>query len=133
MAGLLNPPGATNYNVAKAAVISLSETLVTELKPYGIGVTCLCPSFFKTNLGESMRSPDKGISDSVAKLIDSSNELSAEDIAESVYKAVEDEQYLLIPHTQARAAWESKNQHLDKYLQAQEPFALRVKARSEQN
>ncbi|MCG8672403.1 MAG: SDR family NAD(P)-dependent oxidoreductase, partial [Pseudomonadales bacterium] len=60
MAGIINPPGMSNYNVSKAAVISLSESLKVELKPHNINVTCVTPSFFKTNLGESMRTPDKG-------------------------------------------------------------------------
>ena len=131
MAGLLNPPGMSNYNVSKAAVISLSETLVAELKPYGIGATCLCPSFFKTNLGESMRSPDKATSDSLAKLMESSDEHSAEDIAKLVYEAVEKEQFLLMPHTDARAAWEYKNQDLDSFIRKQDRIAQHVKSRSE--
>lgn len=133
MAGLLNPPGMSNYNVSKAAVVSLSETMVSELEPYGIGVTCLCPSFFKTNLGESMRSPDKGTSDSLAKLMDSSDELTAEDIAQKVYDAVSKEEFLLMPHSKARMAWEYKCQDLDKHIKAQHRLATHVKERSEQN
>ncbi|HEX4870583.1 MAG TPA: SDR family NAD(P)-dependent oxidoreductase, partial [Moraxellaceae bacterium] len=36
MAGLLNPPSMSNYHVAKAGVIALSETLAVELEPWHI-------------------------------------------------------------------------------------------------
>ena len=43
------------YNVSKAAVISLSETLRGELAPLDIGVSVVCPTFFNTNLLRDMR------------------------------------------------------------------------------
>ena len=54
-AGIANPPGMASYNAAKAAVISLSETLRFEMAPRGVGVTVACPSFFKTRLLETSR------------------------------------------------------------------------------
>jgi NAD(P)-dependent dehydrogenase (short-subunit alcohol dehydrogenase family) len=46
-------PGMAAYNVSKAGVLSLSETLAAELSGTGIGVTVLCPTFVKTNILES--------------------------------------------------------------------------------
>ena len=40
------------YNVAKAGVVSLSETLNVELKKYGIGVSVISPTVFTTSLGD---------------------------------------------------------------------------------
>jgi len=40
-AGLLAPPGMAPYNVTKAAVVALSETMSAELKQTGVGVTVL--------------------------------------------------------------------------------------------
>jgi NAD(P)-dependent dehydrogenase (short-subunit alcohol dehydrogenase family) len=131
MAGLLNPPGMSNYNVSKAAVVSLSETLVAELQPYGIGVTCVCPSFFKTNLGESMRSPDKTTASKMEKLMDSSSELSAEDIAGLIFQAVENNEFLLLPHEKARMAWDYKCQNLALHLKAQLKLAQQVKEQAQ--
>jgi NAD(P)-dependent dehydrogenase (short-subunit alcohol dehydrogenase family) len=48
-------PGMAAYNVSKAGVLSLSETLAAELSGTGIGVTVLCPTFVKTNIVESGR------------------------------------------------------------------------------
>ncbi len=43
-------PGMAAYNVSKAGVLSLSETLAAELSGTGINVTVLCPTFVKTNI-----------------------------------------------------------------------------------
>ncbi len=43
-------PGTAAYNMAKAGIVSLSESLYTELLPHGVGVTVVCPSFFGSNI-----------------------------------------------------------------------------------
>jgi NAD(P)-dependent dehydrogenase (short-subunit alcohol dehydrogenase family) len=48
-------PGMAAYNVSKAGVLSLSETLAAELSGTGINVTVLCPTFVKTNIIEAGR------------------------------------------------------------------------------
>jgi NAD(P)-dependent dehydrogenase (short-subunit alcohol dehydrogenase family) len=52
-AGLLNAPAMGAYNVAKAGVIALSETLNAELVGTKVKVTALCPMFFQTNIARS--------------------------------------------------------------------------------
>jgi NAD(P)-dependent dehydrogenase (short-subunit alcohol dehydrogenase family) len=48
-------PGMAAYNVSKAGVLSLSETLAAELSGTGVTVTVLCPTFVETNIVESGR------------------------------------------------------------------------------
>jgi len=48
-------PGMAAYNVSKAGVLSLSETLAAELSGTGINVTVLCPTFVKTNIVQAGR------------------------------------------------------------------------------
>ncbi|MFZ1177304.1 MAG: SDR family NAD(P)-dependent oxidoreductase [Mycobacterium sp.] len=48
-------PGMAAYNVSKAGVLSLSETLAAELSGTEVKVTVLCPTFVKTNIVESGR------------------------------------------------------------------------------
>jgi NAD(P)-dependent dehydrogenase (short-subunit alcohol dehydrogenase family) len=57
-AGIASLPEMSCYNVTKAGVISLSETLRAELKPKNIGVSVVAPTFFKTNLMDQFTSPD---------------------------------------------------------------------------
>jgi NAD(P)-dependent dehydrogenase (short-subunit alcohol dehydrogenase family) len=52
-------PGMAAYNVSKAGVLSLSETLAAELSGTGVHVTALCPTFVKTNIVKSARITDR--------------------------------------------------------------------------
>jgi NAD(P)-dependent dehydrogenase (short-subunit alcohol dehydrogenase family) len=55
MAGMINGLGFSPYAASKFAVVSMSEGLAAQLKPLGIGVSVLCPSFVRTGIGESGR------------------------------------------------------------------------------
>ncbi len=58
-AGIVSLAEMGPYNVTKAGVISLSETLRMELAGKKIGVTVVCPTFFKTNLMDQARYTDE--------------------------------------------------------------------------
>ncbi|TRW48865.1 SDR family oxidoreductase [Aliidiomarina halalkaliphila] len=107
MAGLLDVPNMAAYNATKAAVVSISETLQHELAPHNIGVSVVCPSFFRTNLGATMRSTVPGMDKTLDKLMSKST-LSADDIAQVVAKAIEKRQFYVIPHANARRIWRLK-------------------------
>ena len=49
-AGYANLPNMSPYNVTKAGVISLSESLAHEFSPFGIQVMCITPTFFQSNI-----------------------------------------------------------------------------------
>lgn len=55
MAGLLSFPGMGAYNVAKFAVVTMSEVLSLETRDTGLGVSVLCPGFVQTRIHESDR------------------------------------------------------------------------------
>ena len=107
MAGLLDVPMMSSYNVSKAGVVSLSETLELELADHGIHVTVVCPSFFKTNLAESLRTPDPRLRKTVDRLLDRKG-LTAEDIADQIHGAVQKRVMHVLPHAEGRAAWQLK-------------------------
>jgi NAD(P)-dependent dehydrogenase (short-subunit alcohol dehydrogenase family) len=56
MAGLIASQGLGVYTTSKYAVVGLSETLAKDLRPYGIGVSVLCPMGVATRIRESERS-----------------------------------------------------------------------------
>jgi NAD(P)-dependent dehydrogenase (short-subunit alcohol dehydrogenase family) len=58
-AGFIPIPEGSPYNVTKAAVVALSETLSWEAARHNIGVTTACPMFFHTSLHEKMRVTDE--------------------------------------------------------------------------
>ena len=110
LAALMQAPAMSNYNVAKAGVVALSESLLVELKPQGIDVHVVCPSFFQTNLLDSFRGPDPAMKAQVGKLLDSSP-ISAADIADYIFAEVAKGSFMILPHEQGRMAWAIKRQN----------------------
>jgi NAD(P)-dependent dehydrogenase (short-subunit alcohol dehydrogenase family) len=55
MAGMNSGLGFSPYVASKFAVVGMSEGLATQLKPFGIGVSVLCPGYVRTRIGESGR------------------------------------------------------------------------------
>lgn len=67
MAGLIASQGLGVYNTSKYAVVGLSETLAKDLRPYGIGVSVLCPLGVTTRIGESARNRPPALTNPVEK------------------------------------------------------------------
>lgn len=104
-AGIASAPGMVTYNVAKAGVVSLSESLRHELSADKIDVSVVCPAFFPTNLMESMNKEEtKAL---VTKLMKRSG-VTAEDVAEHIYKGIEKRDFMLITHKDARLQYSIK-------------------------
>jgi NAD(P)-dependent dehydrogenase (short-subunit alcohol dehydrogenase family) len=55
MAGMTGGLGFSPYTASKFAVVGMSEGLAEQLKPHGIGVSVLCPSYVRTGIGASGR------------------------------------------------------------------------------
>jgi NAD(P)-dependent dehydrogenase (short-subunit alcohol dehydrogenase family) len=62
-------PGMAAYNVSKAGVLSLSETLAAELSGTAVKVTVLCPTFVKTNIAKSGRISEEYYSELATKFM----------------------------------------------------------------
>jgi NAD(P)-dependent dehydrogenase (short-subunit alcohol dehydrogenase family) len=92
------------YNVTKAAVISLSETLRQELVPYKIGVTVACPMFFNTHLLDNMRYQDQFQSEFAHSAFEHGR-LSAEEVAERTIRAYEKNKLYVIPQFSGKYYW----------------------------
>ena len=115
-AGLTPAPGMGSYNVTKAAIVSLSETMYLELAPSGIHVSVVCPAFFETNLNTSLRTDQSGLDEFVTKMIKESG-VTAEQIAEIVSKQVADNKFMIITHKEGRKAYRLKRYlPIEKYL-----------------
>lgn len=104
MAGLMLAPLMSSYNVSKASVIALSETLSQELRDAGIKTSVVCPAFFPTNLTQSMRSEIPGIAQNVNKLMKRSG-ITADDVAQDIYRAVKKGDFWVLPHATERRLW----------------------------
>jgi NAD(P)-dependent dehydrogenase (short-subunit alcohol dehydrogenase family) len=52
------------YSASKHALGTLSETLATEVAPFGVRVVCIAPGFFATEIAQNNKSADNGIAGS---------------------------------------------------------------------
>ena len=106
--GFTPSPGCTPYSVAKAAVNMMMECYYTALKPYNIGVTCLCPTNINSNIGEAVYTRPENLKNTGynvnEKTIDFLRSIHAEgmdpvELAQILKTAIENDQLFVLPFT----------------------------------
>jgi NAD(P)-dependent dehydrogenase (short-subunit alcohol dehydrogenase family) len=107
MGGFMASSGCTPYSVAKAGVIMLMECYMQALKPYDIGVTCLCPGGIKSNIDQSALTRPEHLANTGYNTDEKTMAfehniyqtvgIDPVELAKMLKKAIEDEQFLLIP------------------------------------
>jgi NAD(P)-dependent dehydrogenase (short-subunit alcohol dehydrogenase family) len=108
-AGFMSGTGLGPYNATKAAVISLSETVFGELRPFNVGVTVLCPTFFRTNLDTGSRSfgSEPAFTKLATKSMDKSK-LQADDVAREALASCDRGKLYCMPMSDGKWAWRIK-------------------------
>ncbi len=129
MAALMQGPAMSNYNVAKAGVVALSESLLVELRDQQVKVHVVCPSFFQTNLLDSFRGPTPAMKAQVGKLLESSP-ISAGEIADYIFQQVAAEEFMILPHEQGRMAWAIKRQQPQAIYDEMARMAARMRSKN---
>jgi NAD(P)-dependent dehydrogenase (short-subunit alcohol dehydrogenase family) len=129
LAGLVHPPGMGSYNAVKAAVVAFSETCAHELAPFGVGCTAVCPSYFRTNLMDSMRGGDTDLAATMVHLVEKSP-ITADDIAVAVLAGVDRGDDVVVPDEPARAAYAAKLGDRAGYDAQMRSIAARLKERT---
>ncbi|MEM8607316.1 MAG: SDR family NAD(P)-dependent oxidoreductase [Myxococcota bacterium] len=107
-AGLLSPPGMSAYNVTKAAVVSLSETLYAEYKSAGVHVSVLCPTFFLTNIVDGGRGPSSDGQEAQIRKMMRRSKVQAPDVAKAAVDALRDHELYVQPMADGRNLWRLK-------------------------
>jgi NAD(P)-dependent dehydrogenase (short-subunit alcohol dehydrogenase family) len=106
MSGFMAASGCTPYSVAKAAVNSLMECYYQALKPYGIGVSCLCPGGINSNIFEASFTRPKHLANTGYHIDKTSIEFERKvceagmdpvELAHILKKGIENEQLYIIP------------------------------------
>jgi NAD(P)-dependent dehydrogenase (short-subunit alcohol dehydrogenase family) len=128
MAGLAGAPDTGVYGVAKAAVVAYSEILRAQVYAQGIHVSCLCPSFFRTNLLESFTPGHERMHKTASKLMDSSK-LTADDVAAYALRSTERGEFLLLPHAETRKMWRLKRWFPELYFRQMLKFLKRMRVK----
>jgi len=117
MAGLLTPPNMGIYNAAKAAVVSLTETMYQDLRLVTdqIGASLLCPYFVPTGITHSERNRPGGapaqsqltksqlIGQAMTEKAVTSGKITAAEVAHKVFQAISDDQFYVFSHESPKA------------------------------
>lgn len=136
-AGVTPVPLMGSYNAVKAAVVSFSETMKLELASDNIDVSVVCPSFFKTHLNESMKTSEPIMKESVNRLF-AKAEMTAEQVAHSVYQQAQDKRFLILTHKQGKLAYLMKkflpfNTYLNRVIASTAKMVSRAKQATNQS
>src|SRR6201993_1812525 len=110
VAAFASLPEMASYNVSKAAVVSLSETLDAELAPHHIDVTVACPSFFQSELAAEGRIM-AAENDPMAEMLRRGRETtsrSAEDVVSRIVNDMARRRLYSLPSVDVRAQWIAK-------------------------
>lgn len=126
-AGLLSTSGMAAYNASKHAVVTLSETLYQELQSIQskIDVSVLCPAWVPTQIHLAQRNrperfgthqdPSDPVSlqyeDRMSNAVQA-GKMSASEIANAVFQAIEKQQFYIIPHRKINSLIEQRHHEI---------------------
>ena len=127
LAGLVHPAGMSAYTASKAAVVAMSESLDHELSAWGVQVSVVCPSFFRTNLAASLSDTDPVMASISSKLIERAP-FEAEQIAQRVVDAVAGGVFLILPDAGAQQAYWAKRLRPQEYRVQMRSAGQRIRA-----
>ena len=100
-------PEMTAYNVTKAGVLALSETLSSELAGTGVQVTALCPTVVPTNIVENGRLPERR-RDFARSAMTRYALTNADQVARQTLNALDRGDMYMLPQIDGRIAWRLK-------------------------
>lgn len=140
MAGLLNAPNMGVYNASKHAVVSLSETLYQDLALVTdqVSASVLCPYFVPTGISQSHRNrpvnqpgismaakptPSQLISQAMSDKAVSSGKVTAAEVAQNVFDAVQAGQFYIYSHPQMLTGVQTRLEDVMLGRNPSDPFA----------
>jgi NAD(P)-dependent dehydrogenase (short-subunit alcohol dehydrogenase family) len=138
MAGLLAAPNMGVYNVSKHAVVALSETLYQDLQLVSdqVGASVLCPYFVPTGISQSHRNrpadvaankPTQSqlIGQAMSDKAVGSGKVSAAEVAQKVFDAVQAGQFYIYSHPQALSLVNQRMQAVVEGTNPPDPFVTK--------
>lgn len=138
VAGLISPPGMGAYCVSKHAVVTLSESLLHDLRERGaaVGVSLLCPAYVPTGIADSERNRPSAIEgaakskerlakEAMLKKAVAAGKLSADDVARAVVAAVKENRFYILTHPAIKGAIRARMEDVLEERPPRNPLALR--------
>jgi NAD(P)-dependent dehydrogenase (short-subunit alcohol dehydrogenase family) len=107
-AGLLTQIGSAPYSVTKHAAVAFAEWLAITHGDAGIKVSCLCPQGVNTDL---LRRSAGGAGEFLR-----AGALEPEQVADAVVKGLDEERFLILPHSEVAEYFRRKATDYDRWL-----------------
>lgn len=102
-AGIANMPNMSMYNVTKAAVISLMESIHSEVTAFNIATSVVCPTFFRSNIMQHNRG-DKNATTIGQKIIDKAK-YTPDQVANIILTEAGKKKFYILHPYQAKAVY----------------------------
>lgn len=120
-------PNIAAYAATKAAVVALSETLRSELKPHGVDVTVKMTTFYTSDIAEFTRgSPaDREKARSLVQMAP----WNSEAVADALLLHVQSRKFYMVAPAQARFLWRFKRLLPEAYLRLVPALFPRLEAK----
>lgn len=100
-------PEMSTYNVTKAGVLALSETLAAELAGTGVKITALCPTVVPTNIVNDGKLPEKR-REFARSAMTRFALTTADKVARQTLDALDRGELYMLPQIDGRLAWRFK-------------------------
>jgi NAD(P)-dependent dehydrogenase (short-subunit alcohol dehydrogenase family) len=107
-AGLLTMLGLAPYSVTKHAAVAFAEWLSATYGHRGITVQVICPQGVKTRMLDNAGPLQELLSHDIA--------LEPEHVAETVWQALQDDRFLILPHPEVQGYYEYRATNTDGWL-----------------
>ena len=105
-AGLANMPNMGMYNVTKAAVISLMETIYAEVWGFGVQASVVCPTFFRSNIMQYHKGDEQAAK--IGQSIIQKAKYSPDDIADYILSQAGKNKFYILHPWQAKMVFHVK-------------------------
>lgn len=124
-AGLLTNLGLLPYSVTKHAAVAVAEWLAITYRADGIRVSCLCPQLVDTPMAQEIQ----GVPVLERAMAAAGETLSPAEVAASTLRAIEREEFLILPHPEVRDHATFRAAENERWLRGMRPSSALFPAR----
>ncbi|MEU1182067.1 SDR family oxidoreductase [Streptomyces sp. NPDC005820] len=107
-AGLLTMIGAAPYSVTKHGAYAFAEWLSLTYRHRGIKVHAICPQGVRTDMLDA--------TGSAGDLVLKPTAIEPEDVADALFKGMEEDRFLILPHPEVAAYYQARAAEPDRWL-----------------